>query len=304
MSILIDQNTKVLVQGVTGKEGARATSQMIAYKTKVVAGVTPGKGGQEVEGVPVFDTVEEALAKFPEINTSFTAVPKQGAKDAILEAITHNIPLINVLTEHIPISDTTYVVAAAKAAGVRIVGPSSIGIISPGKAKLGSIGGDDPNFSFSKGDIGVISKSGGMASEVSFILKQAGFGQSTVVGIGGDMIIGSTFTDLMVEFEKDDQTKAIVLFSEVGGTYEEEAAELIKKGDFNKPLVAFISGIFAEMMPAGTALGHAGAIIEGGKGRRANKIKALEGAGVKIAQVPDDLPRLLKTVLNGNRRHG
>jgi succinyl-CoA synthetase alpha subunit len=304
MSILVDQKTKVLVQGITGKEGARATSQMIAYKTKVVAGVTPGKGGQEMERVPVFDTVEEALSKFPEINTSFIAVPKQGAKDAILEAISHKIPLINVLTEHMPISDTAYTVSAAKAAGVRIVGPSSIGIISPGKAKLGSIGGDDPRFSFSKGAIGVISKSGGMASEVSFILKQAGFGQSTVVGIGGDMIIGSTFTDLMVEFQKDKETKALVLFGEVGGTYEEKAAELIKKGGFNKPVVAFISGIFAEMIPAGTALGHAGAIIEGGKGRRADKIKTLEGAGVKIAQVPDDFPSLLKKALKGNKQHG
>jgi succinyl-CoA synthetase alpha subunit len=301
MSILVDENTKVLVQGITGKEGTRATSQMTAYKTKVLAGVTPGKGGQEVEGVPVFDTVEKALAKFPEINTSFITVPKQGAKDAVLEAIAHKVPLINVLTEHMPISDTAYVAAAAKAAGVIIVGPSSIGIISPGKAKLGSIGGDNPRFSFSKGDIGVVSKSGGMASEVSFILKQAGFGQSTVVGIGGDMIIGSTFADLMVEFDKDKETKALVLFGEVGGTYEEEAAELIKTGGFNKPVVAFISGIFAEMMPAGTALGHAGAIIEGGKGRRTDKIKALEGAGVKIAQIPDDLPVLLKKILKRNK---
>ena len=157
MSILVDKNTKVLVQGATGKEGQRAIKQMVGYGTVVLAGVTPGKGGQEVEGIPVFDTVEEALEKFPEINTSFIAVPKMAAKDATLESIAHEIPLINVLTEHMPISDTAYAVAYAKEKGVRIVGPSSIGIISPGKAKLGSIGGDNPDFSFTSGNIGVLS---------------------------------------------------------------------------------------------------------------------------------------------------
>jgi len=301
MSILVDENTKVLIQGITGKEGTRATNQMLSYRTKVLAGVTPGKGGQEVEGVPVFDTVEEALNKFPEINTSFVAVPKQGAKDAILEAVAHKISLINVLTEHVPIADTAYVIAATLNRGVRIVGPSSIGVISPGKAKLGSIGGSEPDFSFVQGNIGVISKSGGMASEVSYILKKGGFGQSTVVGIGGDMIIGATFADLMVEFERDQETVAVVLFGEVGGTYEEEAAELIRSGGFTKPAVAFISGIFAEMMPTGTALGHAGAIIEAGKGHRTNKIKALKSVGVQIAEIPDDFPNLLKKVLRKGR---
>ena len=299
MSILIDNNTKVLVQGITGKEGAKATTQMLSYGTKVLAGVTPGKGGQEIEGLPVFDTVEEALNKFSEINTSFIAVPRQGAKDAILEAAAYKIPLINVLTEHLPITDTAYAVAYTREQGVKLVGPSSIGIISPGKAKLGSIGGDNPDFSFTAGNIGVISKSGGMASEVSFILKKAGLGQSTVVGIGGDVIIGSTFADLMVEFEKDPETKAIVLFGEVGGTYEEEAAELIRNKGFTKPVAAFISGLFAETMPSGTALGHAGAIIEAGKGRRVNKVKALEEAGALVAEVPDDLPELLKKSLKG-----
>ncbi len=291
------KNTKVLVQGATGKEGQRAIKQMVAYGTKVLAGVTPGKGGQESEGVPVFDTVEEALNKFPEINTSFAAVPKMVAKDAILESVAHNIPLINVLTEHMPISDTAYVVAYAKEKNVRIVGPSSIGIISPGKAKLGSIGGDDPNFSFVRGEIGVISKSGGMSSEVSYILKKEGLGQSTVVGIGGDMIVGSTFTDLLELFEQDKETKAVVLFGEHGGTYEEEAAEFIKSKKFTKPVAAFISGLFAEMLPHGQALGHAGAIIEAGMGHRSDKVKALESAGVVIAEIPDDLPKLIKKMV-------
>ncbi|MEX0616519.1 MAG: succinate--CoA ligase subunit alpha [Candidatus Woykebacteria bacterium] len=297
MSILIDKNTKVLVQGATGKEGQRAIKQMVAYSTAVLAGVTPGKGGQKVETVPVFDTVEEALNKFPKINTSFIAVPKMGAKDAVLEAAAHKISLVNVLTEHMPISDTAYAVAYAKEKGVRVVGPSSIGIISPGKVKLGSIGGDDPNFSFTPGNVGVISKSGGMASEVSYILKKEGFGQSTVTGIGGDMIVGSTFVDLLELFEKDPETKGVVLFGEHGGTYEEEAAEFIKSKKFTKPVAAFISGLFAEMLPHGQALGHAGAIIEAGMGHRVDKLKALESAGVAIAEIPDDLPKLLKKML-------
>ena len=299
MSILVDKKTKVLVQGATGKEGKKAIAQMIAYGTTVVAGVTPGKGGQEVEGIPVYDTIEQAISKFPQVNSAYIAVPKQAAKDAVLESINQKIPLINILTEHMPISDTAYVVSAAKDSNVRIVGPSSIGIISPGKAKLGSIGGSNPDFSFTPGRIGVISKSGGMSSEISYILKKNGFGQSTVIGIGGDVIIGSSFADLLNEFKKDPETKAVVMFGEVGGTYEEEAAEMIKKIKFDKPVAAFISGIFAEMMPSGTALGHAGAIIESGKGRRTDKIKALESAKVYIAEIPDDFPKILKKVLKG-----
>ena len=297
MAILVDKNTKVLVQGATGKEGQRAISQMLKYGTKVLAGVTPGKGGQEVEGIPVFDTVEKALGKLPEVNTAYVCVPKMAAKDAILESIAHQISLINVLTEHLPISDAAYAVSAAKEKNIRIVGPSSIGIISPGKAKLGSIGGDDPDFSFTDGEVGVISKSGGMASELSYILKKEGMGQSTVIGMGGDMIVGSNFVDLLDLFEKDNETKAVVIFGEHGGTYEEEAAEFIKSKKFSKPVSAFISGLFAEMLPHGQSLGHAGAIIEAGQGHRQDKVKALESAGVSIAEIPDDLPKLIKRSL-------
>lgn len=300
MSILIDKKTKVLVQGATGKEGQKSITQMISYGTQVLAGVTPGKGGQVVEGVPVFDTISEALNKSPQINAAYIAVPKQAAKDAVLESINQKIPLINILTEHMPISDTAYIVSAAKNSNVRIVGPSSIGIISPGKAKLGSIGGSNPDFSFTSGKIGVISKSGGMSSEISYILKRNGFGQSTVIGIGGDMIIGNSFADLLREFKNDPETKAVVIFGEVGGTYEEEVAEMIKKEGFNKPVIAFVSGIFAETIPSGTALGHAGAIIESGKGKRADKIRAFESAKVHIAQIPDDFPKILKKVLKGS----
>lgn len=294
MAILIDKNTKVLVQGITGKEGSRAAEQMLSYKTAVLAGVTPGKGGQEVLGLPVFDSVEQALDKFPEINTTTIAVPGAFAKSAITEAIENKIPLIHVLTEHIPVLDTAFCFQLAKATRVRLVGPSSIGIISPGLAKLGSVGGSDPNFSYKKGPIGVISKSGGMTSEISLILKKAGLGVSTAVGIGGDLIVGSTFEDLLPMFEKDPDTLAIVLFGEVGGTYEEQAAAAIKKLPITKPVVAFISGLFAETLPAGLALGHAGAIIEKGRATRGDKIRALKEAGVKIAQTPDELPSLLK----------
>lgn len=297
MSILIGKDTNVLVQGATGKEGRKAIPQMISYGTKVLAGVTPGKGGQEVEEVPVFETVAEALRKFPKINTSFICVPKMAAKDAILESISQDIPLINILTEHLPISDAVYVVSSAKERNIRIVGPSSIGIISPGKAKLGSIGGGNPHFSFMEGRVGVISKSGGMASEVAHILKKEGIGQSTVIGIGGDMIIGSNFVDLLELFEKDKNTKAVVLFGEHGGTYEEEAAEYIKSKKFKKPVVAFISGLFAETLPHGQALGHAGAIIEAGQGHRQDKVNALESAGVSIAEVPDELPKIIRRIL-------
>jgi succinyl-CoA synthetase alpha subunit len=181
----------------------------------------------------------------------------------------------------------------ARKAGVKIVGPSSIGIISPGVGKVGSIGGDDPRGVFSKGSVGVISKSGGMASEVSWILTKAGIGQSTVIGIGGDILIGSSFADLMNDFENDPGTTALVIFGEIGGTYEEEAAELIKSGKFTKKVVAFISGVFAESLPAGTKLGHAGAIVYGKKGSYKSKIESLKSAGVKLAKTPDEIPNLL-----------
>ncbi len=293
MSILIDENTKVLVQGITGKEGSKAAEQMLTYGTKVVAGVTPGKGGQEIFEIPVFNSVDEALTKFPEINTTSIAVPSAFAKAAILEAIESKIPLIHVLTEHIPIYDSAFCYAQAKKSGLTIVGPSSIGIISPEKSKLGSIGGSNPDFSYQKGNVGVISKSGGITSEISFILKKSGFGVSTAVGIGGDLIIGSSFADLLPLFEKDPETKSIVIFGEVGGTYEEDAAELIKTYPITKSIVAFISGLFAETLPADLALGHAGAIIEKGKARRIDKVRSLETVGVKIAQTLDEIPNLI-----------
>lgn len=294
MAILVTEKTKVLIQGITGKEGSKVALQMRNYNTLVLAGVTPGKGGQEVHGIPVYNTVAEALGNHPGINTSFISVPNFAAFGAIQEAVEAKISLVNVLTEHIPIQDTARAIALARQNGVRVVGSSSIGIISPGVGKVGSIGGDDPRGVFSKGNVGVISKSGGMASEVSWILTKAGIGQSTVIGIGGDVLIGSTFADLLEEFEKDEQTKAVVLFGEIGGTYEEEAAEYIKSGRFSKKVVAFISGLFAEQLPAGTKLGHAGAIVYGEKGSYKSKINSLKEAKVVIAKTPDEIPMLIQ----------
>lgn len=293
MAILVNQQTKVLVQGITGKEGSKVALQMRNYGTKVLAGVTPGKGGQEIHGIPVYNTVAEALENHPGINTSFISVPNFAAFGAMKEAIEAKIPLINVLTEHIPILDSAKAVALAAKAGVRIVGPSSIGIISPGLGKVGSIGGDDPRGVFSKGSVGIISKSGGMASETAWILTKNGIGQSTVIGIGGDIIEGSAFAELMLEFEKDEQTKAVVLFGEIGGTYEEAAAELIESGKFSKKVIAFVSGLFAESLPGGTKLGHAGAIVYGEKGSYKSKINTLKNAGVLIAKTPDEIPNLI-----------
>ncbi len=295
MSILVTDKTKVLVQGITGKEGAKVTLQMKNYGTKVLAGVTPGKGGQEIHGVPVYNSIKEAMENhLGIINTSFVSVPAFACFGAVKEAIDAGIELINILTEHIPIQDTAKIIALAKQKGVKVVGPSSIGIISPGIGKVGSIGGEDPRSVFRKGSIGVISKSGGMASEVSWILTKAGLGQSTVVGIGGDVLEGSTFADLLLDFEKDSQTEGLIIFGEIGGTYEEDAAEVIKSGKFTKKVVAFVSGLFAESLPSGTKLGHAGAIVYGDKGSYKSKIQSLEEAGVIIAKTPDEIPNLIR----------
>lgn len=294
MAILVNEKTRVLIQGITGKEGSKVALQMRNYGTKVLAGVTPGKGGQEVHGIPVYNSVAEAIENHPAINTSLISVPNFATLQAMKEAIENKIPLINVFTEHVPIQDSAKAIALAKEAGVKIVGPSSMGIISPSLGKVGQIGGEDPRGVYSKGNVGVISKSGGMASEVSWILTKNGIGQSTVIGIGGDILTGSTFADLLLEFEKDEQTKAVVIFGEIGGTYEEEAAEAIRVGKFTKKVVAFISGLFAETLPSGTKLGHAGAIVYGDKGSYKSKVKALEDAGVILAKTPDEIPNLLK----------
>ena len=248
--------------------------------------------------MPVFNTVKEAKKKFPEINTTLIYVPPLGAKDAAIEAISNGIKLAAIFTEKIPVLDTAQIFAYAKLHSARVIGPSSVGIISPEKAKIGSIGGGNPERVFAKGNVALLSKSGGMTSEIAWMLKQAGLGISTAVGVGGDMIACTTFADLLPLADKDHETKALVIFGEIGGTYEQELAQKIKETKFKKPVVAFISGTFAETIKSDVTLGHAGAIIsESGNGSSKEKKEALKAAGVKIAEIPDDIPLLIKKAL-------
>ena len=319
MSILIDKNTKVLVQGITGKEGTKATKAMLEYYTDVVAGVTPKKGGQEVEGKPVFNSVKEAMAviaseakQSPNLSTaenqgiatsvatlpprndnwvSAIYVPPFAAKAAILEAIDNGIPLINIIVERIPIKDIAYCLAAAKEKSIRIVGPSSLGLISPGIGRIGVVGGPLVNDIFQPGSIGIISRSGGMTNELSWQVRKAGLGQSTVVHVGGDLLMGTTYADLLSLFEKDEQTKAVVIFGEHGGGYEFEIVELIKNKGYTKPLAIYIGGRFAQMFPEGMNVGHAGAIVARGQSAE-EKERALQSVGVMIAEQCEDLAKL------------
>lgn len=295
MAILIDENSKVLVQGITGKEGSKSTKEMLEYGTKVLCGVTPGKGGQEVEGLPVFDSVKQAVDKFEDLNTTVIYVPPLLAKDCVFEAANCGIKLIVLITETIPIHDVSEMIAYCKLKGSRFVGPSSIGIISSGICKLGSIGGNS-NVQYEKGPIGIISKSGGMCSETAMMLKtETGYGTSTVVGIGGDVLNGSDYADLLELFESDDQTKVIVMFCEIGGLQEQKAAQYIKD-HVTKPVIAYVSGKFAQSLPK-VSLGHAGAILEGEGTTRDSKIKALKESGVLIAEQHHHIIDLVKEVL-------
>ncbi|PIR87504.1 MAG: succinate--CoA ligase subunit alpha [Candidatus Harrisonbacteria bacterium CG10_big_fil_rev_8_21_14_0_10_49_15] len=298
MSILVNEKTKVLIQGITGHEGSRAAKEMLAYGTQVVAGVTPGKGGQRVEGVPVYNTVAQAVDKHPEINTSLIVVPAFAVLDAALEAMLNGIQLVNILTELVPPRECAEIYAWSRRTGSRVIGPASVGIISPGKGKIGSIGSGGVSSIFKPGPIGVVSKSGGMTSEIAVILSRAGLGQSTALGIGGEQIIGSDFVDIMELFEADKQTKAIVMFGEVGGSYEERVAEYVLAGKLTKPIVAVIGGKFTNKLPQGTVLGHAGAIVGKGKGSYESKTKAMKRAGIRLANTLEEIPEIIKRITN------
>ena len=288
MAILINNNTNCLIQGITGLEGQKVSAWMRASGTKVIAGVTPGKGGQLVDGIPVFNCVAEAVSAFPAINLSTIYAPARFVRSAAREAIEAKIPIVHVIAENVPVRDTAELIAFARQHHVTLIGPSSIGLISPGKAKVGSIGGEK-NDQFLTGPVGLISKSGGMCSEVSLLLTRNGIGQSTVVGIGGDRLIGTTFADLLPLFEQDKETRAVVLIGELGGTYEEEAAAVLEKKQCTKPLIALITGLFAETLPQGVSFGHAGAIVDKYIGTRAGKIAALTKAGAIVVATPDEL---------------
>ncbi len=285
MAFLIGETTRLLIQGITGKEGQRILEWAQLYGTPVLAGVTPGKGGEEVLGVPVYNTVEEAITSHPEINASTIYAPPSFVKAAALEALRAGLKLVHIIAEEVPSNDTATILRAARLAGARVVGPASIGIISPGKAKIGSIGGAD-NLQFTPGPIAVLSKSGGMSSEIALLLTRHGFGQSTVVGLGGNILVGTTFADLVDDIEADPQTKAVIVIGEIGGSYEEDLAEKLSSLPIHKPYLAFISGQFAETLPQGMSFGHAGAIVDAKIGTRIGKVTALQSAGVQIADNP------------------
>lgn len=287
MSILVDEHTRLLVQGITGREGLFHATQMQEYGTNVVAGTTPGKGGQVVMGsVPVFDTVAQAVLETG-ADTSVIYVPAGGAPDAILEAVDAGIGTIFCITEHIPVLDMLKVVAEVDARGVRLVGPNCPGATSPGKAKVGII----PGSIHLPGDVGLVSRSGTLTYEVVQALTDAGIGQSTCVGIGGDPIAGTNFTDVLTLFRDDPETRAIVLMGEIGGDAEERAAAWKAEHMPDVPMVAFIAGRSA---PPGRRMGHAGAIISGSGGTAEAKIAALEAAGIRVADSPSQIPGMLR----------
>ena len=285
MSILVNKDTRLVVQGITGREGAFHTEQMIAYGTKVVAGVTPGKGGGWAVGnVPIFDSVHEAVAATG-ANTSIIYVPAKFAPDAILEAADAGVPLIICITEGVPALDMLKVRAYLDHTPSRLIGPNCPGLITPGEAKVGIM----PGHIHTRGDVGVVSRSGTLTYEVVYALTLHGIGQSTAVGIGGDPINGTSFVDCLAMFENDPETRQVVMIGEIGGTDEEKAAEFIA-GKMSKPVTAFIAG---QTAPPGKRMGHAGAIISGGKGTAADKIAALQAARVRVARHPGEIAELI-----------
>jgi succinyl-CoA synthetase alpha subunit len=289
VSIFIDKNTKLVIQGITGRDGSFHAKQMMEYGTQVVAGVTPGKGGQKFEGtVPIFNTVADAV-KATGANTSVIYVPPPFAADAIMEAAAAGVALVVCITEGVPVLDMTKVYPFVKERGVRLLGPNCPGLITPGEAKVGII----PGRICTPGPVGVVSRSGTLTYEVVYQLTRAGIGQTTCVGIGGDPINGTNFIDCLEAFEKDPATKAIAMMGEIGGTDEQEAAEYVKK-HMKKPVVGFIAG---QTAPPGRRMGHAGAIISGSSGTAAEKIEAFEAAGMGVAKRPKDFVELIQARL-------
>jgi succinyl-CoA synthetase alpha subunit len=292
MSILVDKNTRVLTQGITGATGQLHTRACKEYGTKMVGGVVPGKGGTDFEGIPIFDTVEQAR-KATGCNATVIYVPPAFAADAMLEAVAAGIELVICITEGVPVLDMVKVKAYMAGTKSRLIGPNCPGIITPGECKIGIM----PGYIHKPGDIGVVSRSGTLTYEAVYQLTQLGIGQSSCIGIGGDPIVGTTHTHALKLFNEDPKTRAVIMIGEIGGTAEEEAAEYIKQ-HFKKPVVAFIAG---QTAPKGRRMGHAGAIISGGRGTAADKIAALKAAGITVAQSPADLGSTMKSVLDGKK---
>jgi len=298
MSILVNEKSRVCVQGITGREGMVRTRLMKDYGTLVVAGVTPGKGGGEVYGIPVFDSVQEAWEKTGPLDISVIFVPAALVKNAALEALDAGVKLLVLVPDRVPIFDVLEVSQYAKGKGASFVGPNTLGLVSPGKAVLGMIGGraERAREWFRPGTIGVSSRSGGMTSAISYYLTQSGLGQSTIVHVGGDAVVGLSHPEIAARFEQDDETEMVVLFGEIGTTQEERVADLIEEGKFTKPLIAYIGGKAAK---SGTRFSHAGAIVEGTRGSYASKVKKLKDAGVRVVDSVSAIPQVALEIKKG-----
>ncbi len=293
MSILINADTTFIVQGITGREAVSLTRENLDYGAKIVGGVTPGRAGRDVYGVPVFDCVRDITAK-THVDGSVVCVPPRFTRDAVFEALENGIKIIVIVTERIPRREVAQMVELAAMRGARIIGPNCLGIISPGEAKMGGVGGPAANTktAYSKGNIGIMSRSGGMTTEIASTLTAAGMGQSTAVSIGGDAIIGTSYAELMPLFEADPQTKAIAIYSEPGGRMEAELAEWIQENNSRLPIVAFMAGRFMDEMP-GMRFGHAGTIVEGKADTTADKIERMRNAGIAVAERIEEIPKLI-----------
>jgi len=286
VTILVDSNTRVVVQGITGKEGSGHALSMLKYGTKVVAGVTPGKAGESIGGIPVYNSMKQAISAHPDINASIIFVPAAYNADTVYEAVDSGLKLVVDITEHVPIHDSLKFINYARGKGVTVIGPNCPGLISPGECKMGIM----PGHIFSKGNIGIVSRSGTLTYEISWVLTKAGMGQSTAVGIGGDPVIGIDSVEILDMFENDPGTSAIVVIGEIGGDAEERLAARIRQKGMKKPIVSFIAG---RQAPPGKRMGHAGAIISMGSGSAADKIRALEAVGVKVAELPSQIPDMI-----------
>jgi succinyl-CoA synthetase alpha subunit len=295
MSILIRRDTRFIVQGITGREAVNLTRENLDYGARIVGGVTPGRAGRDVYGVPVFDCVRDVVAKEGKVEGSVVCVPPNFTRDAVFEAIENGIELIVIVTENIPRKEVAQMVELAALRGARIIGPNCLGLISPGEAKMGGIGGPAANTrqAYEPGHIGVMSRSGGMTTEIASTLTAAGFGQSTCVSIGGDAIIGTTYAELMPLFEADPQTHAIAIYSEPGGRMEAELAEWVKQHKSRLPIVAFMAGRFMDEMQ-GMRFGHAGTIVEGKEDTTAEKIERMEAADISVAERIEEIPTLIR----------
>ncbi len=296
MAILIDETKRVLVQGITGREGAARTKLMVEYGTRVVAGVTPGRGGEFVEGIPVYDTVVEAWEQVGPIDISVLFIPAPLVRSAALEAIDAGVKLLVIVPDRVPIYDVLAIAKRAKSAGARFVGPNTLGVLSPDKGVLGMIGGRAAAARewFIPGPVGIASRSGGITSSMAYYLAREGIGATTLVHVGGDAVVGLPHPDVMLEFERDPDTKAVVMFGEIGTSQEERVADLIEAGAFTKPLIAYIGGKAAK---SGTRFSHAGAIVEGGRGTYEGKVSRLREVGATVVEQFMDLPGATKAVL-------